>query len=59
VSHLEAESNKVTSMLAGKVVAFIRRYRASEVLIEFTDGSRLVVDKSEDGLELSITGDFE
>jgi hypothetical protein len=59
VNPLEDESERATGMLAGKVVAFIKRHRASEVLIEFTDGSRLYVDKSEDGIELSITGDFD
>lgn len=59
IDNLEEESVRATEMLAGKTVAFIRRHRPTEVLIEFTDGSRLFVDRADDGVELSITGDFE
>ncbi len=53
---LEKEASQATQMLAGKTIAFIRRHKFTEVLIEFTDGSRLFVDSSENGVELSITG---
>jgi hypothetical protein len=51
---LEKESERATDILSGKVLARLVRHRESEVLIEFTDGTRLFVDASTDGLELSI-----
>ncbi len=53
---LNSEAEKATKMLQGKTVSKILRYQKAEVLIEFSDGSRLYVDKSDNGLELSITG---
>jgi hypothetical protein len=53
---LEEESRLATEMLSGKAVARVIRHRATEVLIEFTDGTRLFVDQSSTGVELSITG---
>lgn len=55
---LKAEAKRASEMLKGKVVAGVTRHRANEVCLEFTDGSRIYVDrKSEgEGLELSITG---
>ena len=53
---LEQESAHATEMLSGKIVAKIVRHRETEVLIEFTDGTRLFVDQSDRGVELSITG---
>ena len=54
--NLKAESKRASTMLNGKVVAHITRHRAEEVCVEFTDGSRLYVDRHSEGLELSITG---
>jgi hypothetical protein len=54
---LEEEGQRATAMLAGKVVRCVRRLRAQELLVEFTDGTRLFVDGGSPGtLELSITG---
>jgi hypothetical protein len=53
---LVSEESKATELLSGKVVSRIIRNRESEVLVEFTDGTRLFIDKSNSGLELSITG---
>jgi hypothetical protein len=53
---LEDESTRATEMLSGKVVARVVRHRESEVLVEFTDGTRLFVDRRANGIELSITG---
>ena len=58
-NELENEAILATRMFAGKSVALVRRHRAAEVVIEFTDGTRLFVDAAGDALELSITGDFE
>jgi hypothetical protein len=55
LEHLDRESAEATNVLAGKVVARIVRHRESEVLIEFTDGSRLFADALGAGLELSVT----
>ena len=53
---LSAESQRATDMLKGKTVARVVRHRHTEVMIEFVDGTRLSVDRSELGVELSITG---
>jgi molybdopterin-binding protein len=57
--NLEEESERATQMLKGKVVALVTRHRNEEVCVEFSDGTRLYVDRSEDGVELSITGGAE
>lgn len=53
---LEAEGEKATSLLAGRVVNVVRCHSENEVLVEFTDGARLFVDKKGKSLEISITG---
>jgi hypothetical protein len=52
---LEEEAQRAIEMLAGRVVSNIRRYKSSEVLVEFADGARLFVD-STTSVELSIAG---
>lgn len=59
LKQLSQEAARATEALGGKVVARVERHRASEVLIEFTDGTRLFVDGSTQGLDLSITGGAE
>jgi hypothetical protein len=56
VTPLKAEAERASEMLRGKVVARVIRHRPTEVLLEFTDGTRLFVDQAADALELSITG---
>jgi len=53
---LSQEATRATEMLQGKVVARIARHRETEVLVEFTDGTRIFVDRSGSAIELSITG---
>lgn len=53
---LEEEAKRATEMLEGKVVARVTRHRPQEVLVEFTDGTRLFVDHQPSDLDLSITG---
>lgn len=55
-SKLQQEAARATALLGGKVVAKIWRHREGEVGIEFTDGTRLFVDHTPSGVELSITG---
>ncbi|QJR13545.1 hypothetical protein [Usitatibacter palustris] len=52
---LAAEGRRATKLLRGKTVAVVRRHRAGEILIEFTDHSRIFVD-GEGELEISIAG---
>lgn len=52
---LAEESARATEMLLGKVVARVVRPKEGEVLVEFADGTRLFIDRSADGVELSIT----
>src|SRR3569623_1764035 len=52
----DANAVAAKQALAGKVVARVERYRNSEMLIEFADGTRLFVDGTADGVERSVTG---
>ena len=54
---LEEESKNAEKMLKGKKVKSVFRHRRNEFGLEFTDGTRLFVDLTLDGLELSITFD--
>lgn len=54
-SILQDEARRATELLRGKVISEIFRHRPTEVGIEFTDGTRLFVDKASDGVDLSIT----
>ncbi|HEX8177232.1 MAG TPA: hypothetical protein VF543_19240 [Pyrinomonadaceae bacterium] len=56
---LEQEAERATELLKGKIVAKVMRHRANEVCVEFTDGTRLFVDRHAGGVELSITGENE
>jgi hypothetical protein len=55
---LDEEEQRATEMLRGKTVKVVRRHRAAEVMIEFSDETRHYVD-ARGSVELSITGDFE
>ena len=57
VTQMEEESERASDMLRGKVVARVIRDRPTEVMVEFTDGTRLFVDRVADALELSVTGE--
>jgi len=54
-SKLRLEAARATEMLRDKTVSVVWRHRVGEVGIEFTDGTRLFVDHTSDGVELSIT----
>jgi hypothetical protein len=54
-SKLQLEAKHATEMLRGKTVAVVWRHRSGEVGDQFTDGTRLFVDRTSDGMELSIT----
>ncbi|MEA9905818.1 hypothetical protein VDG44_14870 [Xanthomonas campestris pv. raphani] len=53
---LEEEADRATVHLAGKIVQTVWRHRSGELVIQFTDGSRILADVREGALELSITG---
>ncbi|HXH69968.1 MAG TPA: hypothetical protein VNI60_06420 [Pyrinomonadaceae bacterium] len=57
--NLPKETQRATKMLKGKTVDSVKNFRKKEVLIEFTDGTRLFVDWQESELEISIEGNFE
>jgi hypothetical protein len=59
IMDLDAEAERATELLKGKVVACVKRFREEEILVEFVDGTRLYVDHSGGGVELSITGGDE
>ena len=54
--NLKEESIEATKLLAGRKVQAVVRHKSSEVLIQFSDGSRLFIDISNNELELSISG---
>jgi len=52
---LEAEAARATELMRGKIVAHVSRGRAKEVMVQFTDGTRLFVESAQGLIELSIT----
>ena len=54
-TQLRREAKTATAKLKGKTVLAVWRHRASEIGIEFSDGTRMFVDTTPTGLELSIT----
>jgi len=54
---LNEEAKRATDMLKNKKIEMILRHHKNEITIQFTDGSRLFIDQTPDGLELSITGE--
>lgn len=52
---LEEEQKAATDLLRDKVVKNIKRPNTRELMIEFTDGTRLYVNESDVGLDLSVT----
>lgn len=52
---LHDEAARATEMLQGKTVARVMRNRPGEVVIEFQDGTRVFIDRSETGVDVSIT----
>ena len=53
---LDHEAERATAVLSGKAVRRVYRHRASEVLVEFEDGTRLFVEGESGGpVELSVT----
>jgi hypothetical protein len=52
---LKMEAEHATEMLHGKTVRVVWRHRSKEVVLEFTDKTRLFVDCTTEGAELSIT----
>jgi hypothetical protein len=59
MNKLATDTKKVTRVLAGKTVKAVRRHRATELLILFTDGTRLLVDQTTEGLELTMANEFD
>ena len=53
---LAEEASRATGLLVGKVVMQVVRHREGEVVVEFEDGTRLIVDHTQTGVELSVTG---
>lgn len=59
MNKLATDAKKVTRVLAGKTVKAVRRHRTTEILILFTDGTRLLVDHTVDGLELTMANESD
>lgn len=56
MADLVNEAAQLTDLLSAKVIRIVRRHRPDEVLIEFDDGPRLFVNRTSEGLEISVTG---
>ena len=54
VMTLDEEATRLKELLGGKVVTNVLRHRADEIVVEFSDGSRMIVDAPSD-LEISVT----
>jgi len=54
-AELAEESRRLNNLIRGKAVKRTKRFRPSELLIEFEDGTRLFVNAVDGGLELSVT----
>ncbi len=53
--NIEEETKKIEKFIKNKVVVKVFRNRKNEFGIEFEDGTRLFIDRVEEGLELSVT----
>ncbi|MBK1853320.1 hypothetical protein FE845_18410 [Marinobacter sp. 1-4A] len=54
---LEREAKSIEKLLAGKILAGVVRHQSNEVLLQFSDGTRLFVNAQEHGsLDFSVTG---
>ena len=53
---MESQAEDITALIQGKSVRTVRRHRASEVMIEFTDGTRIFIDSPGAVLDVSVTG---
>ena len=53
---LEEEAARLSELLIGKPVRRVRRHRRTELAIEFEEGTSLFVNRSDAGLEFSVTG---
>jgi hypothetical protein len=58
-NQLDAEGPRLTKLLAGKTIKVAKRHRESEVMLEFTDGSRFFVNSGPMKLDISVTGGQE
>ncbi len=54
---LKKEARQLTKMLKGRTVDLVWRHQKEEVGIQFTDGARLFIDQTPDGLDYSVTYD--
>jgi hypothetical protein len=52
---LNEETAALTKLLSGKIVRHVVRHRIGEVLVQFSDGTRLYVDARSDEVECSVT----
>lgn len=53
-SNLKNEAKTITRFLAGKTIRATYRSNRGELVVELTDGSRLIVEQVGDGLRVSL-----
>ncbi|MBL1271166.1 MAG: hypothetical protein COB25_001830 [Oceanospirillales bacterium] len=54
---LEREAKTIEELLAGKILTGVVRHQSNEVLLQFSDGTRLFVNAREhSSLDFSVTG---
>jgi len=51
---LDEAAMRLRQLLGGKVVKTVYRHRRNEIVVEFSDGSSMIVDAPSD-LEISVT----
>jgi hypothetical protein len=56
---LEEEAAELNRLLVGRVVKIVWRHRPKEIVIEFTDQTRLFVDWQATELEMSVTNNVD
>jgi hypothetical protein len=56
MADLNDDELRLQSLIADKVISRVRRHRPSELMLEFTDGSRLFINVDGQDLDLSVTG---
>jgi len=52
---LKDEEKNLKELLENRIVSNIHRHKKSELVIVFSDGTKLLIDQSDDALELSVT----
>jgi len=56
---LDSEARRLSGLLRGKTVVAVARHRSNELLLQFEDGTRLLVNAAAGELDFSVTSGSE